>query len=75
MSWRVVFHGCVREALAAAYSVARIGLQETRAWETPLSYVADDNQGNVGVIEFRHDGAVAAVSARAPERPFDIEAC
>ena len=72
-TWRALFHGCVRESIAAAYCVARIGTQETRAWERPLSYVADDNQGNVGVVEFTEDGAVAAVSARAPRRSFDLE--
>jgi hypothetical protein len=65
-----MFHGCVRESLAAANSVARIGTQDTRAWERPLRYVADDNQGNVGVVEFRGEGAIAAISARAPTGPL-----
>ena len=34
-------------------------------------YVADDNQGNVGVVEFQPDGAIAAMSARAPGRVLD----
>ncbi|MBL9024474.1 MAG: hypothetical protein JNL21_19925 [Myxococcales bacterium] len=70
-AWRDLFYGAVREALASVYSVGRIGNQDTRAWERPLRYVADDNQGNVGVVEFRVDGAVGAVSARCPERAFD----
>lgn len=70
-SWRALFRGAVREALAAAYSIAEFGIQETRAWEMPMRYIADDNQGNVGVIEFRLDGAIAAMSARAPARTLD----
>ena len=37
----------------------------------PIRYVADDNQGNVGLVEFQADGAVAAVSARAADRRFN----
>jgi hypothetical protein len=59
--------------MAAAYCVARVGIQETRAWERPLRYVADDNQGNVGIIEFSEDGLVGAASARAPRRDFDMD--
>jgi hypothetical protein len=70
-AWRSLFHGAVRESLAAAYSVARIGTQDTNAWETPIVYVADDNQGNVGVVEFWVDGAVGAVNAHTPKRRFD----
>ena len=46
-------------------------MQETRAWERPICYVADDNQGNVGIVEFRTDGAIGAMSARAPSRVLD----
>jgi hypothetical protein len=53
--WRSLFRGAVRESLAAANSVARIGLQETRAWERPIQYVVDDNEGNAGVVEFNAD--------------------
>src|SRR5215471_14989429 len=28
-----LFHGCAREALASAHTVAVIGLEETRAWD------------------------------------------
>lgn len=70
-SWRELFHGAARESLAAVHSVARIGTQDTRAWERPMRYVADDNQGNVGVVEFLHDGVVGAISARAPKRLFE----
>jgi len=70
-NWRELFRGAVREALAAASSVAKIGIQETRAWERPMRYIADDNQGIVGVVEFRTDGAIAAMSARAPGRALD----
>jgi hypothetical protein len=69
--WRSLFRGAVRESLAAANSVARIGTQDTHAWERPIRYVADDNQGNVGVVEFCADGAVAAMSGRAPAPSFD----
>jgi hypothetical protein len=70
-SWHHLFRGSVRESLAATNCVARIGIQETRAWEGPIRYVVDDNQGNVGVVEFRPDGAVGAISAHTPVRPFD----
>ena len=70
-SWHNLFRGSVRESLAATNCVARIGIQETRAWEGPLRYVVDDNQGNVGVVEFRSDGAVGAISAHTPVRQFD----
>jgi hypothetical protein len=72
LEWRSLFRGAVRESMAAAHSVAKIGTQDTRAWERPIRYVADDNDGNVGVIEFITDGAVAAISARAPGRLFDL---
>ncbi|MEO8919568.1 MAG: hypothetical protein ABI488_19275 [Polyangiaceae bacterium] len=70
-SWHSLFHGAVRESLAAANSVARIGIQDTRAWERPMRYVADDNGGNVGIVEFLDDGAVGAMSARAPKIAID----
>lgn len=73
VTWLTLFTGCVRESLAAVYSVARIGLQETRAWEMPIRYVVDDNQGNVGVVEFGGGGAVGAVSARNVDRSFTPE--
>jgi hypothetical protein len=62
----------VRESLAAANSVTRIGIQDTNAWEKPIRYVADDNQGNVGIIEFQANRAVAAISARARGRALDL---
>lgn len=71
-AWRPLFHGCVRQSLGAVSSVARIGTQGTNAWERPFAYVADDNQGNVGVVEFRVDGAVGAVIAHTPKRRFDL---
>ena len=70
-AWRALFHGSVRQSLGAVSSVARIGTQGTNAWEKPVAYVADDNQGNVGVVEFRVDGAVGAVIARTAKRRFD----
>lgn len=73
-SWptsRSLFHGAVRESLAAVNSAAAIGIQDTHAWERPVRYVADDNQGNVGVVEFLPAGVVAAISARAPEAEID----
>jgi hypothetical protein len=70
-TWRSLFYGAVRESLAAAHSTAEDGVQDTHAWETPIRYVADDNQGNVGIIAFTADGAVAAISSRAPRRRFD----
>lgn len=70
-SWRNLFHGAVREALAAVHSVAKIGIQDTNAWERPLRYVVDNNEGDAGLIEFSVDGAVAATSCHDPNRPFD----
>ncbi|MEZ4306570.1 MAG: hypothetical protein R3F14_00770 [Polyangiaceae bacterium] len=57
--------------MAAVHSVAELGTQDTRAWEAPLRYVADDNQGNVGVVEVREAGLVGAVSARTTVRPLE----
>ena len=61
--WRELFRGSVRESLAHASSVARIGTQETRAWERPIRYVADNNEGYVGVVEFGPRGACRGVHA------------
>ena len=36
-----------------------------------MTYVVDDNQGNVGIAEFSPVGVIAAMSARAPGRPFE----
>jgi hypothetical protein len=84
-AWRTLFHGCVREALAAVNSTARIGIQDTNAWQrpigyvsddgqVPISYVSDDNCGNVGIIEFLENGIVAAVNAKERSRIFDQRA-
>ena len=70
--WRSLFYGSLRQSLAAVSAVARIGTQGTNAWERPLRYVTDDNQGNVGVVEFRVDGAIGAIIARASKRQFDL---
>jgi hypothetical protein len=71
-TWRGLFRGAVRESLAAAHSTAEVGVQDAHAWETTIGYIADDNQGNVGVIMFLRDGAVAAINSRAPRRRFDF---
>jgi hypothetical protein len=70
-TWHCLFHGAIRESLAAVNSVARIGIQDTHAWESPIRYVADDNEGNVGIVEFQPDRAIGAVSARTPGRVLD----
>ena len=69
--WQGLFHGAVREALAAASSTALLGVQDTHAWESPMTYVVDDNQGNVAIAEFSPGGVIAAMSARALGRPFE----
>jgi len=72
--WKNLFRGCVREALAAVNSTARIDIQGTNAWEKPISYISDDNCGNVGIIEFSENGVVAAVNAKERVRAFDQRA-
>jgi hypothetical protein len=70
-SWHNLFHGAVRESLATVHSVAKIGIQDTRAWERPLCYVVDNNEGDAGLMEFSVQGAVAAISCHDPHRRFD----
>ena len=72
-NWKALFHGAVRQSLAAINCVARIGIQQTNVWERPFSYLSDDNQGNVGLVSFATDGAVVVMSARAPEREFNVD--
>lgn len=72
-TWRRLFHGAVRESLANVSALAASGPEDTRAWEPALDYVASDNHGNVGVVEFGADGAIAAMIARSPSRTFDVE--
>ncbi|HEY3256328.1 MAG TPA: hypothetical protein VGJ91_20355 [Polyangiaceae bacterium] len=62
--WRGLFRGSIRESLAHASSVSRIGTQETRAWERPIRYIADNNEGYVGVVEFGPEGAIGAMNSR-----------
>lgn len=71
--WHDLFRGAVRESLACAASVSRIGVQETRAWEAHLRYVADDNQGNVGVVNFSSNGACIAVCTRESMPNFNLD--
>jgi hypothetical protein len=72
-NWHDLFRGAVRESLACAASVSRIGVQETRAWEARLQYVADDNQGNVGIVNFSTNGACIAVCTRESMPDFDLD--
>lgn len=65
-----LFRGAVREALAEAYSTAKVGCAETHAWEKPMDYVADDGEGNTGVVRFRLGGAVAAICDHESTRSF-----
>ena len=67
-TWRDLFRGAVRESLAATNSVARIGTQDTHAWEKPIRYVVDDNQGNVAVVEFQPNGVIGALSVHSSVR-------
>ncbi len=86
-TWKNLFHGCMREALAAVNAIAKMGIQGTNAWQKPIWYVSDDNQGiawqkpiwyvsddtcgNVGIIEFSENGIFAAVNAKERDRNFD----
>ena len=54
--------GAAREALAAAYSVATLGRQETRAWDQSYIYIIDNGEGDVGVVQFDLHGASGAFS-------------
>lgn len=69
-----LFRGAVREALATAHATARIGFGETHGWERPLDYVVDDNEGNVGIVRFLADGAVAAICHHESTRRFNSDA-
>lgn len=70
-AWRRLFHGCVRESLAAAHYASAKGREGTNAWETPIRYIMADGCGSWGVVEFRVDGAVGAVIAHSATKPFD----
>ncbi len=63
-TYSALLRGAVRESLAWAHSVSKIGIQDTRAWEAPLRYVADDNEGSVGILSFEGPGVVAAVHSK-----------
>lgn len=71
-SMSVLFRGAARETLAAAYSIARIGRQDTRAWDRPDRYIVDNGEGDSALIQFRADACVGAVSCHAPSRPFNL---
>lgn len=65
--------GAVREALAATYSVAMLGWQETRAWDEYYRYIIDNNEGSFGVVKFDSNGAVGAFNEHEFQRSFDVE--
>jgi hypothetical protein len=68
-----LLHGTVREALAAACSVAMLGQQETRAWDQDYTYVIDDGEGNCGVVMFDRSGVVGALYMHDAKRNFDVD--
>lgn len=66
--------GAIRESLAEVYSIARIGRQGTRGWESVAYYTVDDNEGCVAVAKFLPGACVAAASSDDPTRSFDTAA-
>lgn len=68
-----LLRGTVRESLAAVYLVARLGQQETRAWDQYFRYIIDDGEGNCGVLDFRATGVVGALYRHDSRRAFDID--
>ncbi|NVB39639.1 hypothetical protein G6O69_17485 [Pseudenhygromyxa sp. WMMC2535] len=51
-----VFQGAVRTALASLAFEVRYGAVESRRWDSPTLYLADDGCGNRGAIQFAgHD--------------------
>jgi hypothetical protein len=68
-----LLRGTVRESLAAAYSIATLGRQETRAWDECYTYVADDGEGNSGIVKFDPDGASGALNDHDFHRNFDVD--
>lgn len=67
-----LFLGALRESLAAVYSVAKIGRQDTRAWDQLDLYVVDDNEGNAAAVQFLSEGCVGAISNHDPSRDFNF---
>jgi len=73
-SWKTLFRGGIREALASAWSTAKIGFGDTNAWERPMDYVVDDGMGNTGVAHFLlGGGVVAAICDHESTRRFQPE--
>lgn len=65
-------YGAIRESLACAASTARIGFQETRAWDSLSDYILVDGLGSCGVVRFLWNGCVAALTSHNPWRQFDV---
>jgi hypothetical protein len=68
-----LLRGAVRESLAAAYSVATLGRQETRAWDQYYKYIIDDGEGSCGIVNFDPNGAVGALDNHEFTRNFDAD--
>jgi len=69
-----LFHGAIREALGQAYSIARIGRQDTRTWEDKQRYIVDDNGGSAAAVRFfGANSCVAAVSSHYANEVLDVE--
>ena len=63
--------GAVRETLANACSIARIGRNESRIWDTRDRYLVDNGEGERGAVRFIGDACVGAVWGKAPFRKID----
>jgi hypothetical protein len=68
------FRGVVRESLASANSLARIGRQSTSAWDAPNGYIVNDGEGGQAYVSFTACGCVAAANSCEFARDFDYEA-
>jgi len=68
-----LLHGCLRETLANAASAARIGRQETRDFDGPETYFADDNEGCVTCISFVGPECIGLGFSDDPSRTYDYQ--
>jgi hypothetical protein len=69
-----LFNGAMRESLAAVYSIARVGRDDTHGWEDTDRYIVGDSEGCTAIAAFLPAGCVVATSNKDPSRKFDTSA-
>lgn len=77
MSWprvAALVHGCLRETLANAASIARIGRQETRDFDGPNTYFADNNEGSLTCLTYVGRECIGLSFSKDPFRAYDYGA-